>query len=140
MKHAVSKTLLALAALAAAVPPAFAQTRATQAERLARYMRYAGAPVDQFEFWQLDHYELVGPLKVVVFPTINTAYLLTVADPCPGLEWSNGIGVTSQESHYVTRRLDDVTDGSGLRCEIEEIQPIDYKQMLKDGPDGAPST
>jgi hypothetical protein len=113
---------------------ALAQTREVQQEKLERYMKYAGDPIDQFNFWSMYKWSLVGPNKVVVWPSINEAYLLTVADPCPGLEWAKGIGVTSKQSHTVSTRFDYVTYGRG-ECQIIEMRPIDYKRMLKDGPD-----
>jgi hypothetical protein len=111
-----------------------AQTRKTQQENLERFEKYAGAPVDEFEFWSLYKWQLVGPEKVVVWPTINQAYLLTVESPCPGLEWAKTIGVTSKQRHIVSAKFDYVTYGRG-QCQIGDIRPIDYKQMLKDGPD-----
>lgn len=117
-----------------AAPAAVAQTRATQEQNLERFEKYAGAPVDEFDFWSLYKWQLVGPEKVVVWSTISDAYLITVAKPCAGLEFARGIGVTSKQRHIVSRKFDDVTYGNG-RCHIAEIRPIDYKQMLKDGPD-----
>jgi uncharacterized protein DUF6491 len=113
---------------------ALAQTRATQQQNLERFEKYAGSPIDEFDFWSLYKWQLVGPEKVVVWSTINDAYLITVAKPCPGLEFARGIGVTSKQRHIVSRKFDEVTYGKG-RCEITEIRPIDYKRMLKDGPD-----
>jgi len=124
--------LCALAALAAST--AHADTRKTQQENLARFEKYAGAPVDQFEFWSLYKWQLVGPEKVVIWPTINEAYLVTVDSPCPGLEWANSIAVTSKQSHMVSTRFDFVKYDKG-QCQISEIQPIDYKRMIADGPD-----
>ncbi len=112
---------------------AHAQTREVQQQNLERFEKYAGAPVEEFEFWSLHKWQLVGPEKIVVWPTINDAYLITVDKPCPGLEWAKGIGVTSQQRHIVSRKFDYVTYGRG-RCAIREIRPIDYKAMLKDGP------
>ncbi|MET0230588.1 MAG: DUF6491 family protein [Rhodanobacteraceae bacterium] len=113
---------------------AHAQTRKTQQENLARFEKYAGAPVDQFEFWSLYKWQLVGPEKVVIWPTISQAYLVTVDSPCPGLEWANSIAVTSKQSHMVSTRFDFVKYGKG-QCQISEIRPVDYKQMIADGPD-----
>lgn len=127
--------LAALAALTVlSMSAAHADTRATQAENLARFEKYAGAPVDQFEFWSLYKWQLVGPEKVVIWPTINQAYLVTVDSPCPGLEWANNIAVTSKQSHMVSTRFDFVKYDKG-QCQIRQIQPIDYKQMIADGPD-----
>ena len=116
------------------IASAGAQTRKTQQENLERFEKYAGAPIDQFEFWSLYKWQLVGPEKVVVWPTINDAYLLTVDSPCPGLEWAKTIGVTSKQRHIVSSKFDYVTYGRG-QCQISEIRPIEYKKMLKDGPD-----
>jgi hypothetical protein len=128
------KLVLGLVLAALCVGGAQAQTRKTQQENLERFEKYAGEPVDQFQFWSLYKWQLVGPTKVVVWPTINEAYLLTVNEPCPGLEWANTIGVTSKQRHLVSSKFDYVTYGKG-QCQISEIRPIDYKTMLKDGPD-----
>jgi hypothetical protein len=133
MRNVIAAIVLASALIAPAV--AFAQTRATQQQNLERFEKYAGAPIDEFDFWSLYKWQLVGPEKVVVWSTINDAYLITVAKPCLGLEFARGIGVTSKQRHIVSRKFDEVTYGNG-RCEIAEIRPIDYKRMLKDGPDG----
>ena len=127
------KLVLGLVLAALCVGGAQAQTRKTQQENLERFQKYTGEPVDQFQFWSLYKWQLVGPTKVVVWPTINEAYLLTVNEPCPGLEWANTIGVTSKQRHLVSSKFDYVTYGKG-QCQISEIRPIDYKTMLKDGP------
>jgi hypothetical protein len=124
---------LALAGVLAA-PVALAQTRATQQQNLERFEKYAGAPIDEFDFWSLYKWQLVGPEKVIVWSTINDAYLVTVAKPCAGLEFARGIGVTSKQRHIVSAKFDEVTYGKG-RCPIAQIRPVDYRQMLKDGPD-----
>ena len=117
-----------------AAPVASAQTRATQQKNLERFEKYAGAPIDEFEFFSLYKWQLVGPEKVVVWSTINDAYLITVEKPCPGLEFARGIAVTSKQRHIVSAKFDEVTYGKG-RCQIAQIRPVDYRQMLKDGPD-----
>ena len=117
-----------------AAPVASAQTRATQQQNLERFEKYAGAPIDEFEFFSLYKWQLVGPEKVVVWSTINDAYLITVEKPCPGLEFARGIAVTSKQRHIVSAKFDEVTYGKG-RCPIAQIRPVDYRQMLKDGPD-----
>ena len=130
------RTFIAAIVLAGVVaaPAAVAQTRATQQKNLERFEKYAGAPIDAFDFWSLYKFQLVGPEKVVVWSTINDAYLITVAKPCSGLEFARGIGVTSKQRHVVRRKFDYVTYANG-RCQLHEIRPIDYRQMMKDGPD-----
>lgn len=108
-----------------------ADTPETQKKNLDGYTPYLQAPVGQFNFWSLHKWQLVGPDKVVVWLTINDAYLLTVETPCDSLQWTNDIGVTSQASHTVMRRMDWVIAGKD-RCRIAQIQPIDYARMKKE--------
>ncbi len=107
---------------------AHADTRATQQENLDKYTPYLEAPVEDFRFWSLYKWQLVGPQKVVVWSTVKDAYLLTVEKPCPKLEWADGIGLTSQQSHRISRRFDFVTLKND-RCRIEKIEPIDTVRM-----------
>ncbi|SFN53694.1 DUF6491 family protein [Dokdonella immobilis] len=123
------KILFALFALLA-VTVASAQTREVQEKRLAEYLPYAGEPVDRFQFWDLIRYELVGEYKVIVWPRLNEAYLITVDSPCNDLEWAHSIGLTSSV-HQVNRRFDFVVAGQD-KCRINEIRPIDYKKYLAD--------
>ena len=123
------KILFALLAALAATT-AVAQTREVQEKRLAEYLPYAGEPVEKFQFWDLIRYELVGEYKVIVWPRLNEAYLITVDAPCNDLEWAHSIGLTSSV-HQVNRRFDFVVAGKD-KCRIKEIRPIDYKKYLAD--------
>lgn len=105
-----------------------ADTRATQRKSLEKYTPYLEAPVDDFMFWSLYKWQLVGPQKVVVWTTIKDAYLITVEEPCTKLEWAHGIALSSAQTHHVTRRLDYVTF-AGDRCRITQIRPIDTARM-----------
>jgi hypothetical protein len=131
METAARPALAALALGLLACGPAGADTRATMRENLARYEPYLGAPVESFPFWTLYKWQLVGPLQVVVWSNTKDAWLLTVESPCTRLEWSHGIGLSSNVSHHVTRRLDAVVLGTDS-CRIEEIRPIDTGRMQKD--------
>jgi hypothetical protein len=124
-------TLMLLALLATGV--ASAQTREKQAERLGEFMPYVGEPVDRFQFWELVRYELVGEYKVVVWPRLKEAYLITVDGPCNDLEWEHSIALTSSVN-VVHTRFDHVLAGRS-RCRINEIRPIDYARYLKDRKD-----
>lgn len=127
------------AGVLAAGNDAFAQTPATQQKALSRYAKYAGAPIDQFQFWDLFQWELAGRDKVLVWTAVNQAYLITVRLPCNRLQWANSIGLTSQQAHIVSRKFDYVTAGDE-RCHITEIQPIDYKAMKEAGTAAAGET
>ena len=123
------KILLVLLAVFATTV-ASAQTREKQEKRLDEYLPYAGAPVDRFQFWDLQRWELVGEYKVIVWPRLNEAFLLTVDPPCNDLQWKEAIGVTST-AHVVSQRFDSVVVGHD-KCRINEIRPIDYKKYLAD--------
>jgi Family of unknown function (DUF6491) len=122
----------AVALLAAVTGSAFADTIATEATNLARFEKYAGAPVENFTMWSMYKWQGLGPDTLAVWTKVNEAYLLTVAQPCIHLEDARGIIVTSQMSHQVNRRLDYVNFAS-QHCQIVAIRPLDYKTMIKDG-------
>jgi uncharacterized protein DUF6491 len=127
--HACVPVVLAFGLLASGL--AGADTRETQARNLARYTPYLGEPVEDFPFWSLYKWQLVGPQAVVVWTNTKDAWLLTVESPCTRLEWSHGIGLTSHASHHVTRRMDAVLVGTDS-CRIETIRPIDTGRMKSD--------
>jgi len=111
---------------------AHADTREVAQRHLDEYAPYLKAPVDDFHFWSFDHWRPLGPTHVAVWVSINEAYMLTVEDGCPNLEWAGDIGVTSQAAHVVSKRFDYVTFDH-QRCHITRIQPIDYARMKADG-------
>ena len=117
--------------LGAASMPAFADTREHQADELARFKQYAGAPVDDFRMVDVFQTQIVGDWNVVVWPTITTAYLITVDKTCSNLQWAKGFAVTQETSMKVTKTFDFITFDH-QRCKIAEIRPVDYKAMLKD--------
>ena len=111
--------------------PALADPREHQADELARFKQYAGAPVDDFRMVDVFQTQIVGDWNVIVWPTINTAYLITVDKTCAKLEWAKGFVVTQETSMRVTKTFDFITFDH-QRCKIIEIRPVDYKAMLKD--------
>lgn len=121
---------MAFAALVIAAGTVQADTRATMQETLDHYSPYLGEPVQGFTFWWLHRWKLAGPEKVIVWPTVKDAWLVTVEKPCPQLEWARGIGFGSQQSHQVQVRIDHLEVGN-QRCRIEEIRPIDLEAMKK---------
>jgi hypothetical protein len=119
-------------ALAGVTAMAHADTREYEKKQLARFERYAGEPVKEFPMFSLWQWQVVGPTKLVVWPTIKDAYLLTVDKGCNNLEWTHGLSVTQNMRQKVSQRFDYVVFGN-QRCKIEQIRPIDYRTMVKDG-------
>ena len=102
-----------------------------QAGQRDRYHQYAGSPVDHithlgsFDSWTpIDKYELV------VWASINDAYLITVEPTCGDVMFTDHIGLT-QTAGTVSQKFDFVKVGH-LKCRITSIQPIDYLRMKKD--------
>ncbi|MBS0570169.1 MAG: hypothetical protein JSS28_06160 [Proteobacteria bacterium] len=122
--------MLAIVALCVALP-AHADTAAYMAQQLARYEKYALAPVARFPMVSLWQWQVVGKEKVVVWSAINTAYLVTVYKPCINLDWARGIGITQNTSMHVDARFDSIVFDH-QNCRIEKIQPLDYKALLRD--------
>ncbi len=98
----------------------------------ARYEAYAGPPVERFTYLgRYDSWQPIGTNELVVWTTINQAYLIKVAPPCDNLEFVNRIGLTSTAS-TVSARFDFVKVGRQWRCPIEQIRPVDYLRMKQD--------
>jgi hypothetical protein len=113
---------LALALLADAATP-----RERMAEKESEAARHAGDPVKSFRFLRMDRFEILGANSILVWTRVNQAYLLTVDEPCFGLEFATSVGLSST-MNTVHRRHDDVVF-KDQRCAIAEIRPIDVKAL-----------
>jgi hypothetical protein len=94
-----------------------------------QYTDYAGEPVKSFQFFNFDGWTAVNNRQLVVWSGVNKAYLLTVSGYCPDLKYANAIGVTSTAGQV--DKFEKVLVGRD-RCFIEEIRPVDIKQMKAD--------
>jgi hypothetical protein len=95
------------------------------------YHQYAGAPIDSFTYLgRYDSWTYIGNYEVVVWTTINDAYLIKVKQPCSELPFAQHIGLT-QTVHTVSRKFDFVVVGRD-KCWIDSIQPVNYLQMKRD--------
>lgn len=99
----------------------------------ARYESYAGPPIQQFTWLgRYDSWQPIGTNELVVWTTLNQAYLIKVAPPCENLDFANRIALTST-ANTVSARFDFVkVGGDRWRCPIQEIRPIDYLKMRQD--------
>jgi hypothetical protein len=95
---------------------------------LDRYLAYAGAPIDRFTYLgRFDSWRALSQSELVIWTSLNVAYLLTVAQPCIGLQFTSRIGISSTTGS-VERGLDSVLVDR-QRCQITEIRPVDYRRM-----------
>ncbi|HEU5134230.1 MAG TPA: DUF6491 family protein [Steroidobacteraceae bacterium] len=93
------------------------------------YTDYAGEPVKSFYMNNFDGWTVVSKDQLVVWSGMNKAYLLTVTGYCPDLQFANAIGVTSTAN--TVDKFEKVIVGKD-RCFINEIRPLDTKQMKED--------
>ncbi|HVQ12101.1 MAG TPA: DUF6491 family protein [Vicinamibacterales bacterium] len=93
------------------------------------YTDYAGEPVKSFYLGNFDGWSAVSKDQVVIWSGMNKAYLLTVKGYCPDLQFANAIAVTSTGN--TVDRFEKVIVGRD-RCLINEIRPLDTKQMKED--------
>jgi hypothetical protein len=132
MRRLKSQAVLLLFATALLAACSGIPLKQRQDERRARYEAYAGAPVERFTYLgRYDSWQPIGTNELVVWTTINQAYLITVAPPCENLEFANRIGLTSTAS-TVSARFDFVKVGRQWRCPIEQIRPVDYLRMKQE--------
>lgn len=94
-----------------------------------RYRPYVGAPIDNFTAFSFHGWELAGHDQVVIWTGVNEAYLVTVWDTCPNLDFAQGIGISS--TNHAVSRSETLRVGRD-RCPIESIRPIDIRRYKED--------
>ena len=124
MLTAACAALLALSACATGA-------KLSDGEKLALYRSHTGAPVDSFSFFgRINGWAPIGDSALVVWTKPNEAFLLDLTGPCPDLEYTPAIGLTSNMNR-VSARFDKVIVNShgstNIPCFIGQIRPIDAK-------------
>jgi len=96
---------------------------------LAAYTAAAGAPVKSFHFFSpLYSWQSLSDTQLVVYTKSREAYLLDL-DACQDLQFTNGIGLTSNLGQ-VEVRFDRVLTGRyRIPCVISQIRPIDIPHL-----------
>jgi hypothetical protein len=96
------------------------------------YLQYAGPPIESFTYLgRYNGFRTLGGQDVVIWTSINDAYLIKVLEPCVNLVYANRVELTSA-AHTVTRSIDWVNFDHG-HCRIDTIRHIDYGAMKKAG-------
>jgi hypothetical protein len=93
------------------------------------YTDYAGEPIKSFYMNNFDGWTVISKDQVVIWSGMNKAYLLTLTGYCPDLQHVNAIAVTSTGN--TGRPVREGHRGKD-RCFINEIRPLDTKQMKED--------
>jgi len=125
MKRIPIVILIAMLAAGCASGP----QRVRSDDTLAQYLEYAGEPVRGFTSFRLQSWQPLARDRLILWTGVNEAYLVTVWDTCPDLQFANSIAVTSTASQVTT--FDHVRVGRD-RCPIRAIRPIDVRQMKAD--------
>ena len=124
------KTMLALLLAAALAASCASSPKRSHGERvLARYEGYIGAPIRDFTAFRQDSWQAVSRTQLILWTDMSHAYLLTIAGSCPDLMYAEGIRVSSTGSSIST--FDNVIVRDDY-CPIQEIRPIDVRQMRAD--------
>ena len=121
---------LAMLLAGATMVPAIAQQTDSERADLARYQKYAEAPVDHVRYFQINEFQYLATDKVAIWFGVNKLYLLTVQTPCNNLAFANGIGLTAK-NQMLYRNFDFVTFDH-QRCKIVKIEPVDELKMKQD--------
>lgn len=127
MRTFVKLAALTLFLAGSAVVPAIAQQTVSERSDLARYQKYAGAPVDQVRYFSIEGFQYLAPDKLAIWFGVNKLYLLTVQTPCTNLAFANAIGLTSR-NNMLYRNFDFVTFRH-QRCKVLKIVPVDELKM-----------
>jgi len=93
------------------------------------YADYAGEPVKSFYLNNYNGWAPVSKDQLVVWSDMNKAYLIRVKGYCPDLQFANTIALTSTAN--TVDKFEKVIVGRD-RCFINEIRPVDTKQMKED--------
>ena len=124
----IATLVLLLAGFAA--PTAWARQTDSERADLARYQKYAQAPVDSVRYFQINGFQYLAPDKVAIWFGVNKLYVLTVETPCNNLAFANGIGLTAK-NQMLYRNFDFVTFDH-QRCKITKIVPVNELKMKQD--------
>jgi hypothetical protein len=124
------KTMLALALVAVVASGCASGLSRSSGDRvLERYEPYIGEPIRGFTAFRMQSWQPVSRNQLILWTSINDAYLITITNNCPDLMFTDTVRVTSTASQIST--LDQVRV-RGDRCPIQKIQPIDIRRWRKD--------
>lgn len=124
MKKAIAVMLVTVLVAGCALGP-----RRIEGDAAAVYADYAGDPVKGFTAFRLQSWQPLSRDRLILWNGVNEAYLVTVTGPCQDLQFAEAIRVTRTGSQVTT--FDQIRVGRD-RCLIEQIRPIDVRQMKAD--------
>ncbi|MEY2865977.1 MAG: hypothetical protein RIQ43_3 [Pseudomonadota bacterium] len=118
--------------VAAIATTAGAQDRKTERltkmeQRLEFVTRFASEPKSSVPFARSYDFEPLGRHTLLLYESMNRAYLVEIEDFCPDLPTAMAIGVENKTS-TLNAKFDALRIG-GRSCRIQQIRPVDVKAM-----------
>lgn len=96
-------------------------------ERRAFVTGFAGEPQSSVRFSRFYDFEPLGTDTLLLYESLNRAYLVKIEDFCPDMPTAFKLGVDNSSSS-LNVRLDAIVV-RGNRCRIVDIRPVDVKAM-----------
>ncbi len=90
----------------------------------------AGEPVREIRAFRLTNWRSLDRDHLVIWRSVNDAYLIKVSGPCTNLEFAQTISVDYRAP--VLRSRFDAIRVEGYRCPIETIRPVNYRQVREE--------
>jgi hypothetical protein len=123
----IPRMILPLLALALSVGCASKTLREEEAKL---YFAHAGDPVEEIRAFRLNNWRPLDRDHLVIWRSVNEAYLLKVSGPCTNLEFAQEITVDYRAP--VLRSRFDAIRVEGYRCPIDSIRPVDYPRVRQE--------
>lgn len=89
--------------------------------------QFAGAPEQHVPFVQYQNFEPVSESSLILYETMNRAYLVDIEESCWNLPYAQGIFV-NHGGNTLSIAFDSIVIGD-RSCRITEIRPLDVKAM-----------
>ena len=90
-------------------------------------IRFAGEPKSSVPFTRSYDFEPLGRHTLLLYESMNRAYLVEIEDFCRDLPTAMAIGVDNKTS-ILNAKFDAIRIG-GRSCQILQIRPVDVKAM-----------
>lgn len=125
----MKSVLFAILTLTLALTACVSMRSMDSEQRLAVYNAHAGPPVSSFHYFgSINGWEALDRDTLAIWTRPKEAWLLQLSGPCPGLEYSQVIGLTDQFGQ-VQAGFDKVlvrdTGVVNIPCRISTIRPLD---------------
>lgn len=104
-----------------------AATDAGTTARIDFISQFAGAPEQRVMFVQYEGFEPVNERSLILFETVNRAYLVDIEESCWNLPYVQGI-IVNHSGNTLSTAFDSITIGDRT-CRITAIRPLDVKAL-----------